>query len=137
VADGAAQEAPLDREPDLEILRVDDRRSTLRHGVGLALGLGGQQHAGVDVLGTREDLGRRTGLDDQPLLHHRDPVGDPPHDVEVVGDEEHRHAAGRAGSREELRIWAWIVTSSAVVGSSAIRIFGSLASAIAIITRCR
>ena len=32
---------------------------------------------------------------------------------------------------------AWIVTSSAVVGSSAIRIFGSHASAIAIITRWR
>ena len=35
------------------------------------------------------------------------------------------------------RIWAWIVTSSAVVGSSAIRILGSFISAIAIITRCR
>ena len=32
---------------------------------------------------------------------------------------------------------AWIVTSSAVVGSSAISTFGSHASAIAIITRCR
>ena len=35
------------------------------------------------------------------------------------------------------RIWAWIVTSSAVVGSSAIRTFGSLTSAIAIIARWR
>ena len=35
------------------------------------------------------------------------------------------------------RICAWIVTSSAVVGSSAISSFGSQASAIAIITRCR
>ena len=35
------------------------------------------------------------------------------------------------------RIWAWIVTSSAVVGSSAIRSFGSQTSAIAIMTRCR
>ena len=34
------------------------------------------------------------------------------------------------------RICAWIVTSSAVVGSSAISISGSAASAIAIITRC-
>ena len=40
-------------------------------------------------------------------------------------------------SRIRSRIPAWIVTSSAVVGSSAIRIFGSHASAIAIITRCR
>ena len=35
------------------------------------------------------------------------------------------------------RICFWMVTSSAVVGSSAISSFGSLASAIAIITRCR
>mmetsp|Transcript_4263 Transcript_4263/g.7702 ORF Transcript_4263/g.7702 Transcript_4263/m.7702 type:complete len:98 (-) Transcript_4263:46-339(-) len=34
-------------------------------------------------------------------------------------------------------IWAWIVTSSAVVGSSAIRMRGSHASAMAIIARCR
>ena len=35
------------------------------------------------------------------------------------------------------RIWAWVVTSSAVVGSSAISSDGPLMSAIAIITRCR
>ena len=33
--------------------------------------------------------------------------------------------------------WAWIVTSSAVVGSSAMRSLGSSASAMAIMTRCR
>src|ERR1700741_3074703 len=35
------------------------------------------------------------------------------------------------------RIWAWIVTSSAVVGSSAMISFGSHVSAIAIMMRCR
>ena len=40
----------------------------------------------------------------------------------------------RASSR---RIWSWIVTSSAVVGSSHRMISGSQDSAIAIITRCR
>ena len=40
-------------------------------------------------------------------------------------------------SLRSLRICAWIVTSSAVVGSSAINRSGSLASAIAIMTRCR
>ena len=38
-------------------------------------------------------------------------------------------------SRIRSRIWAWIVTSSAVVGSSAISSSGSQASAMAIITR--
>ena len=40
-------------------------------------------------------------------------------------------------SRSRSRICAWIVTSSAVVGSSAIRSFGLQASAIAIMARCR
>ncbi len=39
--------------------------------------------------------------------------------------------------RMSSRICAWMVTSSAVVGSSAISSSGSQASAIAIITRCR
>src|ERR1035441_5523529 len=40
-------------------------------------------------------------------------------------------------SSSSARIWAWTVTSSAVVGSSAIRSLGSLTSAIAIIARWR
>ncbi len=40
-------------------------------------------------------------------------------------------------SARSSRICAWIVTSSAVVGSSAISRSGPFASAIAIITRCR
>jgi len=38
---------------------------------------------------------------------------------------------------EKVEDLPWTVTSSAVVGSSAIRIWGSQASAMAIITRCR
>ena len=43
----------------------------------------------------------------------------------------------RCRRRMSARICAWIVTSSAVVGSSAMRSVGSQAIAIAIITRCR
>ena len=39
--------------------------------------------------------------------------------------------------RIRSRIWAWVVTSSAVVGSSAISSVGSQDSAIAIIARWR
>ena len=39
-------------------------------------------------------------------------------------------------SLSSMRYWSWIVTSSAVVGSSAIRSLGSGASAIAPTTRC-
>jgi len=40
-------------------------------------------------------------------------------------------------SLRRSRIWAWIVTSRAVVGSSAMRSFGRQASAMAIMTRWR
>ena len=40
-------------------------------------------------------------------------------------------------SRSSVRIWAWMVTSSAVVGSSAMSRSGSLARAMAIMTRWR
>jgi hypothetical protein len=46
-------------------------------------------------------------------------------------------ASSLTSSRSRSRICAWIVTSSAVVGSSAISSFGLQASAIAIIARCR
>ena len=42
----------------------------------------------------------------------------------------------RFSSASRRRISFWIVTSSAVVGSSAMRSFGSQAIAMAIITRC-
>ena len=73
-----------------------------------------------------------------PFCHDADPVGDLAHDAEVVGDEQHRHAELRSAARSAAsRICAWMVTSSAVVGSSAISRSGSLASAMAIITRWR
>ncbi len=48
-------------------------------------------------------------------------------------------AASNSAWRRSMssRIWAWTVTSSAVVGSSAISSFGSLMSAMAIIARWR
>ena len=45
--------------------------------------------------------------------------------------------SSRTSSRSRSRICAWMVTSSAVVGSSAISSFGLQASAMAIIARCR
>ena len=77
-------------------------------------------------------------LDDPPGVHHLDPLGDPGDDAEVVGDEHDRHAQLVGAARWiSSRIWAWIVTSRAVVGSSAMSSLGSQARAIAIITRWR
>ena len=74
----------------------------------------------------------------KPGVHDVDPLGHPGDDPEVVGDQDERRAATpRSGPRRSSRTWAWIVTSRAVVGSSAIISCGSSASAIAIITRWR
>ncbi len=60
-------------------------------------------------------------LDDPARVHDGDLVGRLGDDAEVVRDEHDRCAALRAGARAiSSRICAWTVTSSAVVGSSAI-----------------
>ena len=72
-----------------------------------------------------------------PSVMTHDAVGHLAHDAEVVGDEQQRHAEARLQVFRSFRICAWMVTSSAVVGSSAISRSGSLASAMAIMTRWR
>ena len=64
-------------------------------------------------------------------------VGEPGDDAEVVGDEDEAAPVASCAVLNTSRIWAWIVTSSAVVGSSAMIRSGSLAMAMAIITRWR
>ena len=62
----------------------------------------------------------------------------PGDDAEIVGDEDDRRVVlARVSSRISSRICACTVTSSAVVGSSAISSSGRQSSAIAIITRWR
>ena len=85
---------------------------------------------------TREELLRVGDLDDLAGVHQRDAMRHLRDDREVVRDQQHRHLLRACSSFSRSRICAWIVTSSAVVGSSAIRKSGSAASAIAIITRC-
>ena len=82
-----------------------------------------------------ENLRDAARLDDLAMLHHRDIVGELAHDAQIVGDEQHRHAVARLQILQQVRICACTVTSSAVVGSSAMKRSGLLASAIAIITR--
>ena len=95
VADGLAQQAALDREPDAQVVGLDDGRRRRR-----APGRGGRSARRRAACGCRGAAGAakiargRAGLDDLAVLHHRDPVGDAAHDAEVVGDEQHPHALG-------------------------------------------
>ena len=87
----------------------------------------------VDRLG--EQLARATSLDDAAGVHHMDVVAEAGGEPEVVGDEDHRHVPFLDQARQQVMIRACVVTSSAVVGSSAIRTSGPAEIAIAIITR--
>ena len=90
------------------------------------------------MFGLREKLVDGRFLDDRPGVHHAHAVGDLGDDAEVVRDEQDgKLSRDRRSSSISSSICAWIVTSSAVVGSSAISSSGSHARAIAIITRCR
>ena len=97
-----------------------------------------EQPPRVRVLRVVEDLVDRALLDDPPGVHDGDPVGDVGDDAEVVRHEDDaRRCDSVRSSLRTSRICAWIVTSSAVVGSSAMSTDGSHDSAIAIITRWR
>ena len=52
---------------------------------GVGLGHGGEQTAGVRVLGRLDDAPRRTELDDAAEVHHHDAVGEVPRAGEVRG----------------------------------------------------
>ena len=96
-----------------------DRGQRLVQGVELRQGV--QQPAGVGMGGGVQHLAHRAGLDDPPEVHHRDPVG---------GLRDHPRSwvmnrmaipSSATSSCIRSRTWAWMVTSSAVVGSSAMR----------------
>ena len=103
---------PGDRRQPLRAVAVDARDRA-------------EQPPRVGVLRVVEELVERALLDDAAGVHDDDAVGDVGDDAEVVGDEDDPGAASRrAASRSSSRICAWIVTSSAVVGSSAISRLG-------------
>ena len=83
-----------------------------------------------------EQRRHRRRLDDAAGIHHGDPVRRLRDDAKIMGDEDQRRALA-AQSRKISRICACVVTSSAVVGSSAMTRSGSQAIAMAIIARWR
>ena len=103
MADSAFQKPPLDREPDPEPVGFRDHLGIGRDRRRFARSLGREELDRVGVAGVGKDLCRAPGLDDFAVLHHADPIGDPAHDGQVVGDEEHRHALGRLQLCQKLK----------------------------------
>lgn len=96
-----------------------------------------QQRLRIRVLRRTKDLLNAAGLYRLTAIHHQHPIGDIGHDAHIVGDKDHPIAISFCRTAMSCRICAWMVTSSAVVGSSAINTAGRQESAMAIITLWR
>ncbi len=79
------------------------------------------------MLRRREHALDRTLLDDLAFLHHADSVGEPSHDAEVVGDEQHRHAEPLLQvleQRKDLRLHGDVERGGGLVGDQEIGLVG-------------
>ena len=85
----------------------------------------------------RSMIGGRPFLDDASQIEDGDAVGDAGHHGDVVGDEEVGETRALAQFESRFTICAATDTSSAETGSSHTTRRGSVASALAIATRCR
>ena len=94
-----------------------------------------QQRLCIRMARCAQDGCDRSTLHNAAGAHYGDALGQARDDAQIVRDEHQRHASRAIKVRNSARICAWMVTSSAVVGSSAMSSSGSQASAIAIITR--
>ena len=90
-----AQEAGFHGIPDLQIVDFRDHRGSGRRQHGAPARLRGQELARIGVLRIGEDLLDRALLHDMAPGHDADPLGHLAHDIEIMGDEQQRHAKPR------------------------------------------
>ncbi len=118
-ADRPAQQPLPDREMHAHVVDAHHRLGGEIERRRRALRLGRKQHLGVGMPRVGEHLGRRARLDDQPVLHHGDIVGEAAHDAEIMRDEQHRHAVPGLQvleQREDLRLHRDIEGGGRLVG---------------------
>ncbi len=89
---GAPHQAFLYREPDLDPIPFQDQRRVQGNGFFLSRWLGRQQRLGIGMLRGLEQGGGMARFHNLPLLHDTNPVRNAPHDPQIMGDEQHRHA---------------------------------------------
>ena len=93
MTDGPAQHAAADGEMHLHVIGLQQALRIVRQRRRAALRHRGEQHARVGMERRREHVGDAAGLDDHAVLHHAHLVGVAAHDLQVVGDQQQRHAA--------------------------------------------
>ena len=137
----AAEQAALGRIVLGQVTDLEQRRSA-----GRGRGAGGTVRPGMRAAGAagcRRAAARRstsrtgTGLDDPAVMHDHHPVGDVGDHAEIVGDQQEPHpglAQEIAQELQDLRLDGDVECRGRLVGDQQ---RGALASAMAIITRCR
>ena len=98
---------------------------------------GVEERFGVRVPGTTEEVHGGRLFDDLSGVHDHHVGGHVGDDAQIVGDEDHRHVLFALKCVQQSMICDCVVTSSAVVGSSAIKSLGEHDKAMAIMTRWR
>ena len=79
------------------------------------------------MLRVGEDLLGRAGFDDPTLGHDADALRHPPHDAEIVGDEQHRHPGlllEIAEQLEDLRLHRHVERRGRLVGDEEVGLVG-------------
>ncbi len=125
--DRALQQPLVDREPDAQVFGLGDHRRARRHRRRYPHGLGTKQLLRIGVLRRVKDPRHGAGLDDLALLHHADPVGDAPHDPQIMGDEQQGHAfvALQFGQQfQNLRLNRHIERRGGLVGDQDVGLVG-------------
>ena len=127
VADHLAQNAALDRKPDLQVLGLDDHGGVRLQRGWVRFRLGGEKSARVGMLGRDEHALHRPLLDNLAPFHDADTVGDLAHDPEVMGDEQHGHAEPGLNvlqELEDLRLHGDVERGGRLVGDQKVGLVG-------------
>ena len=128
VADDATQEPALDREPDLEIVRRhDDRRRAHRTAADRPSARRRGDVACRGAAATVKMVSVGALLDDAALRHDADALRHPPHDAEIVGDEQDRHAGlalQLAQELQDLRLHGHVERGRRLVGDEQVGLVG-------------
>ncbi len=124
----AAKEAALNRKVNLQVARLDNEWRGMRIDLRLSnRRLRVDEPTSVGMLRSSKDFFSGSRLDDYPVLHDKDTLGQQSHDGEVVGDEEDGHTQlplQRTEKLEDLRLNGHIEGGRGLVGDEKIGLVG-------------
>ncbi len=114
-------------KPDAQIVGGDDNWRILVFDDRRALRLGGEQRLRIRMARRGEDARHIAAFDNVALLHHANRIGEAAHEIEVMGDEQDRHAIGLLQAfqqGDDLRLHGDVERGRRLVGDEQIGLVG-------------